>query len=83
MFEIELSLVKSRVDKWVQIYFLLNVCLLVRLWSTYIASPYFICLLIHKEVITVPTTQLYLEVNVLGCLCKIYIYIIFIFTSPK
>jgi len=77
MFEIELSLVKSRVDKWVQIYFLLNVCLLVHLWSTYIASPYFICLLIHKEVIAVPTTQLYLEVNFLGCLCKKYICILF------
>lgn len=49
----------------IQIYFLLNSCLLVHLWSSYIASPYFICLLIHKEVITVPIPQLYLEVNFL------------------
>lgn len=52
----------------VQIYFLFNACLLAHLWSTYIASPYFFSLLIHKKSITVPIPQLYLEVNFLGCL---------------
>lgn len=54
----------------VQIYFLLNDCILVHFWSTCIVSPYFISLLIHKQAITPPIPQLYLEVNFLWCLYK-------------
>lgn len=53
-----------------QIYYLLIACLLVHLWSIYIASPHFIRSLINKEAIAVPIPQLYYEVNLLGCLCQ-------------
>lgn len=53
-----------------QIYFLLKACLLVRLWSSHIASTHFVSLPIHKEVITVLIPQLYLEVYFRGFLCQ-------------